>query len=151
MKKMITKAILASLMAVQAQAAWMPTDGSLDFVCGDGKNIFTFTAFYNNQASGLELAYDISVTQFPFVGSELNPVAQAIPGCQEAPLEFSETANGAEVYFECAADGDAGFGTIEADFINLKMELDISFPEGQPTLLYPFLEDTNMKLSCDFK
>lgn len=145
MKKLL---LLALLMG--AQGAWQETDGTLDFACGNGKENFTFKAYYNDQATDLELAYDIAVMQFPFIGSEINPFPQPIPGCQKAPLEFMPTATGAEIYFECLADGDAGFGEIKADFSTAKMELTITFPEGQPNLLYPYEEDTSFTLPCTF-
>ena len=148
MKKLL---ILALLFGAQAQGAWQETDGTLDFACGNGKENFSFKAFYKQNSGQLEFAYDVTVYQFPFLGSEINPFPQAIPGCQKAYMEFTETNTGAEVYFECTADGDAGFGTITADFASAKMELNITFPEGQPTLLYPYKEDTTFTLPCSFE
>ncbi len=143
-------AIMALMVSSMVNASWMDTDGTLNFACGDGLNNFEFKAYYNGQSPQLELAYDITVTQFPFLGAEILPFAQDVPGCQKAPITLSETATGAEVYFECAGDGDAGYGEIKANFATGEMNLDITFPEGQSTLYQPFEEDTNIKLPCDF-
>lgn len=147
MKSLITLALLVSL---QAQATWMPTDGTIDFKCGDGVNNFEFKAFYKAGAQPLELAYDVTVMQFPFLGAEIKPVTQVVPGCTKAPLEMGVTNSGVEVYFECAADGDAGFGTITANFATGDMKAEINFPEGQPTLNQPIPDGATLNLPCDF-
>lgn len=148
MKKMI---LMLILLSANSFGAWQDTDGTLDFKCGNGVNDFVFKAYYDaDPQGGLKFSYDVSVFQFPFLGAEIQPVEQKVPGCQKAHMEFSETATGAEIYFECAADGDAGFGTIKADFLNNSINLEISFPEGQPTLMKPIPDGTEMNLSCDF-
>jgi hypothetical protein len=55
-----------------------------------------------------------------------------------------------EIYFECAADGDAGFGTLVIDMNTAAITGEISFPEGQSDLNYPIPEDTTYQLDCSF-
>jgi|GEM_PF-5867554 len=141
--------ILATLMSISlTQAAWQPADDTINFKCGDGLNNFEFTTYYNDQAPSLELAYEISVTQFPFIGAEIQPKSQIIPGCEKTLVSFSQNGMSGEIYFECAADGDAGYGTIKVDFMTAKATATINFPEGQSTLFTPFPDDTTFTLPC---
>lgn len=141
--------ILIALLSISfTQAAWQATDGTINFKCGDGLNNFEFTAFYNDQAPSIELAYEISVTQFPFLGAEIFPKSQIVPGCERALIDFSQNGMKGDIYFECAADGDAGYGSIAVDFTTAKAIATINFPEGQSTLFTPILEDTTLNLPC---
>lgn len=145
-----------TLIFSQANAAWQPTDGTLDYTCTDGKRTIDFTAFYDDATGGdsfddVQLAYKLEIQQFAFRGSEENPVVQEVPGCEFAPLMLEYRENGVEIYYECAADGDAGYGTIDVDFTSFSVQAEVNFPEGQATLIRPIPDGTTYNLSCNSK
>lgn len=154
-------------MAVTASAAqrnYVPTDGTLDYTCtaeaaeGEVTNVFNFQMLYdtNTGKSGFELisdenlksgngdlVYKITVSQTPG-GENL-----AIPGCETAIIKMEEKKPEVySTYFECDADGDAGYGTIEFNTNTFMITGEINFPEGQSSLPNPYKEDTTFKLNC---
>lgn len=145
-------------------------DGTLDFICTDinteakPHNTFNFTLKYkkNSDRQGFDIisddnlasmngdiVYQIDVVQVPFMGAEIVTLTQPISGCQTAPVAIRKTSDTTmELYYECDADGDAGFGTLNLDLKDFSVTGEVNFPEGKSSLLYPIVEDSSFSVTC---
>lgn len=153
-------------------AEYVEGDGTLDFVCKDTNieaapyNIFETTLLFDNGSgkSGFDLisdtnlasgngdiVYKIEVRQHASAFSEEMSFPQPLKGCELAPVTISAKESIYEIYFECAADGDRGHGSIKLDAESGQLQGVFSFPEGQQSLRYPIVEDSTFELSCTFK
>ncbi len=144
-------------------------DGGMDYTCqadvGENEvlNVFSFHLMYdaNSGKSGFDLIsdenlksgngdliYRVAITQTA-EGIPTEPRTLPLPGCQESIIiveQKSETRF--ETYFECDADGDAGYGTLVLDTTALTITGEIHFPEGQSQLPYPIQDNTTFQLTC---
>jgi len=147
MKKLLIPTLLFTNLI--ANAAWQrKTD--LDYTCSDGKTTINFTAFYDDAVNGssfgdVQYAYKLDIQQSSALGFE------EVPGCEYALFKLEGSATGSELSFECDGDGDAGFGTIYHDYMSSDLEVEVTFPEGKPSLRYPIAEDTTYNMSCSSK
>ena len=163
-----------SLFSTQAQARdYVEGDGTLDFICTEldtnakPHNIFDFTLMYDKDSgkSGFDLisddnlakgngdlVYKMKMTQFPFFGAEIFPVEQEVQGCEFAPVSITQESDTVmNIYFECDADGDAGYGNLTMNLETGVVDGQVNFPEGKSSLIYPLQDDTEIPVSCDFK
>lgn len=147
--------LILSLSSFSAFADYVEGDGTLDYICIDKNteatphNTFLFKMFYDDSAPMINFAYQVSLMSFPFYGAEILPVTQVVPGCEFAQIQADFTnPEDTKIYFECNADGDAGFGNINVNLTTEVISGDISFPEGQPTL--GISEGSKYELSCNF-
>lgn len=160
MKKVVLCLSLVLFMGQVGHAEFVEGDGTLDLICEDQNvdatphNTFDFTLMYDNGVAqtALKLAYKLVVLQYPFYGAESLVIPQVISGCEAAALDISidEVTGIFTASFECAGDGDAGYGTINIDPAG-SVTGKLSFPEGQSGLWSPIVEDTEIALNCRFK
>lgn len=164
-------ALAFTLTADARERIYVPGDGGMDYNCSTqaipggpffqfhfqlfwdsntGKSGFEIISDENLKSGNGDLIYKIDVTQNGPVHPGMEQTRTTIPGCEEAIIimeQKSETRF--ETYFECAADGDAGFGTIVFDTTAFVISGTITFPEGQSTLPMPIPEDTTYQLTCE--
>ncbi|MCJ8278215.1 MAG: hypothetical protein HRT44_00590 [Bdellovibrionales bacterium] len=148
-------------------------DGTLDFICTEldtnakPHNIFDFTLMYDKDSgkSGFDLisddnlakgngdlVYKMKMTQFPFFGAEIFPAVQEVQGCEFAPVSITQESDTVmNIYFECDADGDAGYGNLTMNLETGVVDGQVNFPEGKSSLIYSLQDDTEIPVSCDFK
>ena len=153
-----------------ADKSYVEGDGSLDFTCTQDDvnarpfNIFDLTFMYDenspkdlfdmladdNLGSGNgDFVYQMQMTQYPYYGAEIAPFSQTVTGCEFAPMQLTVKENGNfQIYFECDADGDAGYGEFEIDMNTFTGTGKINFPEGKSDLMFPLIEDTEVSISC---
>jgi hypothetical protein len=174
----LTLVSFSAVSDVREEPSYVEGDGGLSLQCeGSTKgsaqqNIFQLTALFDensprqgfdmisdeNLASGNgDIVYQVSIAQTPHDGSEIISESEVIPGCELAPLQvtMNEEQTETHIYFECDADGDAGYGNIKIDMedeelVNPIGRGQIFFPEGQRDISSPFPEDTVLDISCNF-